>query len=110
MVKSSTRARSPVFPTAERSATADYLSGRKRVSVPERRRGRSLRKLTVKGARGNNLKSIDVTFPLGVLLVVSGVSGSGKSTLVKETLFPRCESGKAVSPSSAPHDELIVHR
>jgi excinuclease ABC subunit A len=95
---------------AERSATADYLSGRKRVRTPERRRQRSTRKVTVKGARGNNLKSIDVTFPLGVLCVVTGVSGAGKSTLVKETLFPALRqraSGQTVV--SAPHDELVVN-
>jgi excinuclease ABC subunit A len=94
---------------AEGSTTADYLSGRKRVIAPDRRRKRSKRAVTLKRARGNNLKSIDVTFPLGVLCVVTGVSGAGKSTLVKETLFPALReriSGQLAN--SAPHDGLTM--
>ena len=68
------------------SITGDYLSGRKRIPVPEKRREPS-GFLTVKGAAQNNLKNIDVKFPLGVFTCVTGVSGSGKSSLVNEILY-----------------------
>ena len=68
--------------------TADYLSGRKSIAVPSTRRQGTGKKLTLEGARGNNLKDISVSFPLGVFICVTGVSGSGKSSLINETLFP----------------------
>ena len=71
----------------ERSVTGQYLSGRKKIPVPEMRRAGNGKQLTVKGAAQNNLKNIDVTIPLGTFTAVTGVSGSGKSSLVNEILY-----------------------
>ena len=68
--------------------TADYLNGTKKIEIPEKRREGNGKFIELKGCTGNNLKNVDVKFPLGKMIGVTGVSGSGKSTLVNETLYP----------------------
>ena len=68
--------------------TAQYLNGQQKIDIPKQRRKGNGKSLILKGCTGNNLKHVDVEFPLGTLILVTGVSGSGKSTLINETLQP----------------------
>ncbi|PSJ40120.1 excinuclease ABC subunit UvrA [Zobellella taiwanensis] len=91
------------------SLTGAYLSGRERIAVPERRTPPGEHWLELKGARGNNLKDVDLTLPLGLMTCVTGVSGSGKSTLINDTLFPLAhrELNKATVSQPAPYREIL---
>ena len=101
------------------SITGDYLAGRRSIAVPAKRRQTAKAKqVTVKGARENNLQSIDVSFPLGVLTAVTGVSGSGKSSLVNAVLYQalanrlngaRLVPGRHSSVSGLEHLDKVVH-
>ena len=71
----------------ERSITGQYLSGRNKIPIPEKRREGNGKKLTIKGAAQNNLKNVNVSIPLGTFTAVTGVSGSGKSSLINEILY-----------------------
>jgi excinuclease ABC subunit A len=72
----------------EDTLTAHFLRGERKIEVPKERRKGNGKSIAIKGANGNNLKNVSVKFPLGKMIVVTGVSGSGKSTLINETLYP----------------------
>lgn len=92
---------------ANDSLTAQYMSGRMEIPIPEKRR-KPKGKLLLKGAQQHNLKDIDVAFPLQAFTVVAGVSGSGKTTLVKQILYPALKEalGEATKKSPGLHDSL----
>ena len=99
------------------SLTGQYLSGRRSIAVPERRRPGSGKVLTIRGASENNLRDVDVSIPLGTLTCVTGVSGSGKSSLVNEILFKRlgaelnrmkCRPGKHRDMEGIEHLDKVV--
>ncbi len=92
------------------SLTGDYLAGRKRIAIPQKRlKGKKQQMLTLKGCSGNNLKHIDVSIPCGIFTVVTGVSGSGKSTLINDTLvralLPRLNAAQP-DGEAAPFDSI----
>ena len=90
------------------SVTLDYLRGEKSIEIPAVRRNGNGQTLGIRGARGNNLKNVDVDFPLGMLIGISGVSGSGKSSLINETLMPVLKNrfyNAKMQP--LPYDELV---
>jgi len=87
--------------------TGQYLSGKKEIAIPKERRKPSGKKITIKGARGNNLQNITAEFPIGIMTCVTGVSGGGKSTLTVETLYKaaaRRLNKSTIQPM--PHDEV----
>ncbi|RTE65041.1 excinuclease ABC subunit UvrA [Amphritea opalescens] len=90
------------------SMTADYLSGRRKIEIPGERHKSDGRWLQLHGATGNNLNSVDLDIPLGLLTCVTGVSGSGKSTLINGTLYPiaATELNGATTLDAAPYKEL----
>ena len=92
----------------ERSVTGQYLSGKKKIDVPEKRRQGNGKFLEIKGARQNNLKDVDVKIPLGELVVVTGVSGSGKSSLINEILYKKLAAElNNARKFAGKHDEII---
>jgi excinuclease ABC subunit A len=93
--------------SCKKSITGQYLSGKKSIPVPSERRKGNGKFVTVKGARENNLRGIDVSIPLGVMTCVTGVSGSGKSSLINEILYRRlAHELNGAKPIWGDHDEI----
>ena len=93
---------------AKNSLTADYLSGRKAIEIPAQRTPLTGKWVKLNAASANNLKSVDLALPIGVLTCVTGVSGSGKSTLINDTLFPLAQTklNKATTIQAAKHKSI----
>ena len=82
------RGDSKTFKKQAQGITSDYLNGTLQIKIPTKRRTGKRQELKLSGAKGNNLKNLNVVFPLGKFICITGVSGSGKSSLVRETLYP----------------------
>ncbi|WP_111979878.1 excinuclease ABC subunit UvrA [Algibacillus agarilyticus] len=93
---------------AERSLTGQYLSGVKKIAIPEKRHQPSDRWLKLEGATGNNLKNVTLELPIGLMSCITGVSGSGKSTLINDTLYSiaQRELNRATTNDPAPHTAI----
>ncbi|WP_298942887.1 excinuclease ABC subunit UvrA [uncultured Psychromonas sp.] len=93
---------------SKNSLTADYLSGRKEIAIPAQRTPLTNKWVKLKAASANNLKSVNLDLPLGVLTCVTGVSGSGKSTLINDTLFPLAQTklNKATTVEASAHKSI----
>ena len=93
---------------SEKSITGKFLSGARSIAIPKKRHSGKGKTLSVKGAKGNNLQSVDLNIPIGVFTCITGVSGSGKSTLINETLYPAAAIAlnKATTLKAAPHEKI----
>ena len=93
---------------ATNSLTADYLSGRKEISIPQQRTKLTDKWIKLNAASGNNLKAVNLELPIGVLTCITGVSGSGKSTLINDTLYPLAQSklNKASNATASPYKKI----
>jgi len=93
---------------SEKSITGKFLSGARSIAIPKKRHSGKGNTLSVKGAKGNNLQSVDLNIPIGVFTCITGVSGSGKSTLINETLYPAAAIAlnKATTLKAAPHEKI----
>ena len=93
---------------SEKSITGKFLSGARSIAIPKKRHSGKGKTLSVKGAKGNNLQSVNLNIPIGVFTCITGVSGSGKSTLINETLYPAAAIAlnKATTLKAAPHEKI----